>query len=134
MTSEDYEKIEEAKVLRTYYEDTKDRKQREFNIKVRRQSRDTRPVSISKPKIVGSGSSVFKCQFCSMILFNTRDVQVHDTHAKTFSQNFFNPKEMISKNGLKEHKSNCSFYFILQKEWITEYDGNAGRILCPRKT
>ena len=26
------------------------------------------------------------------------------------------------------------WYFIKQKDWITDYEGNAGRIICPRKT
>lgn len=129
MTKEDFNALKEEKqILRSYFEHSKDRKQKDFKVNVRRQSKEVPKLPISKPVV--KKPSLFKCQFCSMVLFNTKDIQTHDIHSKTFSKKFFDP---LKQNGnINEIK--CNNYFISQKDWITEYDGNSGRILCPRKT
>lgn len=134
MTYDDLNSLEkEGKILKTYFEDPKMSKHKDFNIKVRRGSREAKKVSITKPQQVHK-ASFFKCQFCGMILFNTRDVQAHDTHSKTFSNKFYSHKDMKGKRINVPKSDSCNCFFIVQKDWITEYDGNTGRIICPRKT
>ena len=69
------------------------------------------------------------------VKFNVnRDIQKNCRRAnKTYSSNFFKPNSNPAKKSILKGEK-CSYYFIDQKEWITEYDGNAGRILCPRKS
>ena len=101
--------------------------------KYKKRSRDTRKPSISRPSQL-LRENLFKWHFWGMILFSSKDVQNHDNHAKIFLKKFFQPNEAKGRIMLISQESNCDCYFIQQKDWITEYEGNAERILCPRKT
>ena len=63
MAYDDLNSLErEGKILKTYFDDPNQRKQKEFNIKDRRGSREARKVSVIKPQQVHK-ASMFKCQF-----------------------------------------------------------------------
>ena len=105
-----------------------------LNIKIKRHSQDDKQISIIKPKS-SPKFFIYKCQFWNYILFNTKDIQIHDSHSKTYTQNFFpsSTGQKVKSKAFPKGSKNW-WIFINNQEWITEYDGNAGRILCPRKT
>ena len=58
----------------------------------------------------------FCCKFCGEKLFKSSDIKRHP-----------NPYAKISA------EKSCKSYFVNQLDWLG-YDGNSGKINCPRKT
>lgn len=59
MTKEDFNALKEEKqILKSYFENSKDRKQKDYKVNVRRQSRDVPKPQITKPVV--KKASLFK--------------------------------------------------------------------------
>lgn len=125
---------EETKAIKVVEIDKNDqKKQSNTDSTYKKRSRDSRKPSITRAPQPFK-DNLFKWQFCGIILFNSRDVQGHDNHAKTFSKKFYQPTENKGRIIFFHQEQNWDCYFIQQKDWMTEYEGNNGRIICPRKT
>lgn len=59
MDRDDFDVLKGNKILKTYYKDSAKRKQKDFNIKIKRHSREQKQISVSKPREVVS-SYVYK--------------------------------------------------------------------------
>ncbi|CAI2366802.1 unnamed protein product [Moneuplotes crassus] len=123
--------IKGNKILKSSGESQNKRKQKEFNIKTKKPTKEIH--RIASTKVVAPKIYSYSCQFCGQGLFTSKDIQAHESYSKTYTQNFYPDRsKTVSKIGYYKTPK-CNMLFINQKDWITEYDGNTGRILCPRK-
>ncbi|CAI2366887.1 unnamed protein product [Moneuplotes crassus] len=120
------------KILKTYYDSNK-RKQKEFNIKTKKSAKELQKAVSTKPP-QKTRLLTYNCQFCGQNLFDSRDIQPHESYSKTYTQNFWPSQNKVASKIKFQKMPRCNMLFIAQKDWITEYDGNTGRILCPRKS